>query len=61
VKKSAYQHHVASRHDASPMVPVQRHSAAHGVCCSTPTHTAHHDSFRIQSTSAPEEEVFGLR
>jgi hypothetical protein len=60
VKNLTYQHHGASRHDSSAMAPVQQHSAAHGVLRSTPTHTAHHESFRIQSTSVAEEEVFGL-
>jgi hypothetical protein len=48
------------RHDASAIASAQRHSATHAVPRSTRTRTAHHDSFRIQSSRAAEEEVFGL-
>jgi hypothetical protein len=39
---------------------VHRHGAACAVPHSTCTHTVHHDSFRIQSSRAAEEEVFRL-
>jgi hypothetical protein len=47
-------------HDTSVTTPAQRHSVAHTVPRSTRTCMAHHDSFRIQSSWAAEEEVFGL-
>jgi hypothetical protein len=51
---------VPRHHDASVTALAHRHSATRVVPHSTRTRIAHHNSFRIQSSRAVEEEVFGL-